>query len=186
MAKFTHITGAVLVSALIGFSVVGIVAKAGPDDIELEIIGTAKVTLADAIAKAENEIEGGRVIEAELDESDDMYFYKLELMRGDDLVVVYMNPASGVIVGTREPGLMIGLFDDGDKRRATQLAAAKVSLSEALAIAEKEMGGKAVEIKIERDDGRYIYEVTTIQPGLEHEFEIDMASGRILDIDEDD
>ena len=160
-------------------------AAARPSDIELEIMQTAKLDLAQAIATAERET-GGRVIEAELDEDDDMFFYKLEVMRDNDLVLVYINPASGVVVGTREPGVMRGTSRDSAQDRAEAVRGAKVSLSQALAIAEERTGGRAVEIEIEREGSSYLYEVTTIQPGLEHDLEIDIQSGTILEIDEDD
>ena len=160
-------------------------ALAGPSDIELEIMQSSKLSLADAITTAERET-GGQVIEAELDEDDDMFFYKLEVLRDDDLVLVYINPASGVVVGTREPGLVRGASRGSAQQSAEAVRGAKVSLSQALGIAEQRTGGRAVEIELEREGAGYIYEVTTIQPGLEHDLEIDIQSGSILDVDEDD
>ena len=159
---------------------------AGPSGIELEIMQNAEIGLAEAIALAEREVDEGRVIEAELDEDDDMYFYKLEVMNEDGLWLVYINPASGVIVGRREPGLVTGAVRGDGRRKAEAVAAAGTSLVQALRIAESSTGGQPIEIKLERDDGTYFYEVETIQPNLEHKLEIDLGSGRILDFDEDD
>lgn len=159
---------------------------AGPSAIEIEIMQNAKIGLAEAIPLGEREVDDGRVIEAELDEDDDMYFYKLEVMNEDGLWLVYINPASGLIVGRREPGLVTGAVRGDGRRKAEAVAAAGTSLVQALRIAESSTGGQPIEIKLERDDGTYFYEVETIQPDLEHKLEIDTGSGRILDFDEDD
>ena len=160
---------------------------AAPSAIELEIMQNAEIGLAEAIALAEREVDGGRVIEAELDEDDDMYFYKLEVMNEDGLWLVYLNPASGVVIGRREPGLVTGAVRGDGRQKAEALAAAGTSLVQALSIAESSTGGKAIDIELQRDDGTYFYEVETIQPNLEHKLEIDSGpGGRILDFDEDD
>ena len=162
-------------------------ALAGPSAIELEIMQNAEIGLAEAVALAERELDGGRVIEAELDEDDDMYFYKLEVMGGDGLWLVYVNPASGMVVGRRAPGLVTGAVRDEGRQKAEAVAAAGTSMVQALGIAERSTGGKAIDIELQRDNGTYFYEVETIQPNLEHKLEIDSGSGgRILDFDEDD
>lgn len=160
-------------------------AVAGPSAIELEIMQNARINLAEAIAIAEREVDG-RVIEAELDEDDDMFFYKLEVLGEAGLSVVYLNPASGIVVGKRSPGLVTGAFRNDDRAKAQAVADAGISLANALQVAEQRTGGRAVEIEVERDDDRYLYEIKTIQPELEHDVEIDPDSGRIIDVDEDD
>lgn len=160
-------------------------ALAKPSSVELEIMRHAKIDLAGAIELAEREV-AGRVIEAELDEDDDMFFYKLEVMAQDGLWVVYLNPASAVVVGKRQPGLVMGAVRNHDRAKADAVASAGISMVEALGIAEAHTGGKAIEIEVDRDDGMYIYEVKTIQTGLEHKLDIDLSSGAILDVDVDD
>lgn len=158
---------------------------AGPSAMELEIVRNAKLSLIDAVELAEREVDG-RVVEAELDEDDDMFFYKLEVVTEDGLTLLYVNPASGVIVGRRGPGLRVGARSSGHADRAAAVSGTAGSLVKALRTAESQTGGRAVDIETERDDDRYVFEVTTIQDGLEHEVEIDLQSGRVLDIDEDD
>ena len=53
-------------------------ALAGPSAIELEIVQNAKLSLAQAIEQTERETKG-TVIDAELDDDDDMYFYELQV-----------------------------------------------------------------------------------------------------------
>jgi len=160
-------------------------AQARPLSIELEIMRGAKLSLADAVTLAEREV-AGRVIEAELDEDDDMYFYRLDVMTDDGLTVLYLNPASGVVVGRRDPGVITGAMNGRDRDRAQALSATPDALVQALRTAEAHTGGKAVEIETERDNGRYRFEVKTIQPGVEHELRIDVQTGEILEVDEDD
>ncbi len=156
---------------------------ARPSAIELEIVRGAELSLADAVLLAEKEV-GGRVIEAELDEDDDMYFYRLDVMTDAGLTVLYLNPASGVVVGRRDPGLISGVMGGDSRARADGAAAG--ALVKALESAESRTGGHAVEGEIDRDDGRYLFEIRTIAPGIEYELEIDAVSGEILDIEEDD
>lgn len=160
-------------------------AVAGPSSIELEIMENAKMGLAEAIALTERET-GGRVVEAELDEDDDMFFYRLEVMGEAGLSVVYLNPASGVVVGKRNPGLVTGALDSDDREKAQAVTGAAISPADALRLAERRTGGRPVEIEVERDGGRYLYEVKTIQPELEHDVEIDPTSGQVIDVDEND
>jgi uncharacterized membrane protein YkoI len=161
------------------------VALAKPSAIELEIMQNARLDLAGAIERAERDV-GGQVIEAELDEDDDMYFYRVEVVGPEGLTVLYLNPATGVTVGRRDPGLRTGTAGSKDQDLADAVAKSPGALIRALRAAEQQTGGKAIEIEVERDDGDYVLEIKTIQPGLEHELEIDLASGRVLDIDVDD
>lgn len=155
-------------------------ALAGPSAIELEIVNNAKLSLAQAIEQVERETNG-TVIEAELDDDDDMYFYELGVVTEQGIERVYLNPASGAVVGRRAPGMATGQAKRGEAVRN-----AGIGLIEAIRIAEERTGGKAVEIDLDRERGGYVYEVKTIQAGLEHEVEIDAQNGEILHVDQDD
>ena len=71
--------------------------------------------------------------------------------------------------------------DHADAREIAALAAAPVTLTQAIGTAEKESGGQALEAEAEREDGRLVYEVTTLVDGKLYEFEIDPQSGAILE-----
>lgn len=79
--------------------------------------------------------------------------------------------------------------DDQDRARLALEAGEILPLSEILAAAEKARPGRVIEVDLERDDGRWIYELELVSPdGLVYEMEIDGASGAVLEIEleEDD
>lgn len=166
-------------SALAGAALLA-AAFASADRIELEIVNNAKLSLAQAIEQVERETNG-TVFEAELDDDDDMFYYELGVATEQGLERVYMNPASGAIVGRRAPGMTTGQAKQGEAVRN-----AGIGLIEAIRIAEERTGGKAVDIELERELGGYVYEVKTIQRGLEHEVAINAQNGEVLAVEEDD
>ncbi|HEX7034963.1 MAG TPA: PepSY domain-containing protein [Pseudomonadales bacterium] len=151
------------------------------DRIELEIVNNAKLSLAQAIEQVERETNG-TVVEAELDDDDDMFFYELGVVTEKGLERVYMNPASGAVVGRRAPGMATGQV----QKKGDAVRNAGIGLIEAIRIAEERTGGKAVEIDLDRELGGYVYEVKTIQPGREHEVQINAQNGEVLAVEEDD
>ena len=76
--------------------------------------------------------------------------------------------------------------NDAEERAA--MASANITLSDAIALAEKEVGGRAVEAEVEDEDGGvFYYEVEVIMPdGAEKEVLIDMGTGEIVKIEDED
>lgn len=99
--------------------------------------------------------------------------------------------------GSRRPGgacrpVVAGLLlaaclplaaDDIDHREARRLreAGAIRPLGEVLAALAARRPGRVLETELEREDGRYVYEIEILDPtGQVHEFEIDAATGEVL------
>ncbi|RDW13884.1 PepSY domain-containing protein [Paracoccus thiocyanatus] len=60
-------------------------------------------------------------------------------------------------------------------------------LAEVLALLHRTHPGRVIEVDLDEDDGMMIYEVELVtEDGRLIEVELDAASGRILDLDEDD
>ena len=79
--------------------------------------------------------------------------------------------------------------DDHDQARHALEAGEILPLSAILAVAESARPGRVIEIDLERDGGRWIYELELVSPqGELYEMEIDAASGAVLDLErqEDD
>lgn len=77
--------------------------------------------------------------------------------------------------------------DDHDRAREALARGEILPLSRILAVVEKEVGGRIVEIDLDREDGRYVYEVEAVSPnGRLVEISIDAATGAILDRDYED
>lgn len=77
--------------------------------------------------------------------------------------------------------------DDHDRARRALEAGEILPLSEILESAHAMRPGRVIEIELERDDGRWIYELELVTPqGRLYEMEIDAATGTVLEIEEDD
>jgi uncharacterized membrane protein YkoI len=54
-------------------------------------------------------------------------------------------------------------------------------------VAEATRPGRVIEVELERDDGRWIYELELVSPeGRLYEMEIDAASGTVLEVEQED
>ena len=68
-----------------------------------------------------------------------------------------------------------------DAREIASITAAPVTLRQAIETAEKESRGQTLEAEAEREDGRLVYEISTLADGKVYEFMIDPQSGAVLD-----
>lgn len=76
--------------------------------------------------------------------------------------------------------------DDHDRARQALEAGEILPLSAILAAAEQVRPGRVIEIDLERDDGRWVYELELVSPqGRLYEMEIDAASGLVLEVELD-
>ena len=64
---------------------------------------------------------------------------------------------------------------------AAMVAEAPISLRDAIATAEQESMGRVIEAEAEDEDGRLVYEVTTVADGQLHEVLIDPQGGGVLE-----
>lgn len=72
--------------------------------------------------------------------------------------------------------------DDHERARQALERGEVLPLTRILEIAEKDAGGRVIEVDLDRDDGRYLYELELITPdGRLLEMEIDGANGRVLE-----
>jgi len=77
--------------------------------------------------------------------------------------------------------------DDHDRARLALEAGEILPLADILAAAEATRPGRVIEIELERDDGRWIYELELVSPdGFLYEMEIDAASGTILEVEREE
>ena len=61
-----------------------------------------------------------------------------------------------------------------------RLAEAKISLVDAIGIAEKHIGGKAIDADLDSDFGKVVYDVSVIKDTTEHEVRIDAITGDVI------
>ncbi|MBI5780862.1 MAG: PepSY domain-containing protein [Rhodocyclales bacterium] len=71
--------------------------------------------------------------------------------------------------------------NDQDRARAAVLAGKVLPLKTLLERLEREHPGQVLEVELEQDDGRWIYEIKLLQPGGRLvKLEVDAASGAVL------
>ncbi len=82
-----------------------------------------------------------------------------------------------------------GLADEGgrhdhDNARTELQAARALPLATLLPATEAAYGGRVIDVKLERDDGSYVYEFRLITPdGRLIEVKLDAANGRLVEIE---
>lgn len=76
----------------------------------------------------------------------------------------------------------------GEKENANEISAvlnAKTSISQAVAAAEKQTGGRAMKVDVEHEKGIYLYEIKTVSKDKVSEVFVDPASGKITRTDDE-
>jgi uncharacterized membrane protein YkoI len=77
--------------------------------------------------------------------------------------------------------------DDHDRAREALARGEILPLSRILAVVDREVGGRIIEIDLDRDDGRYVYDVEAVsRDGRLVELTIDAATGTVLERDNED
>jgi uncharacterized membrane protein YkoI len=142
-------------------------------------ISAAKTQMAAAIEIAERTGGAGKAIDVEFERRDgnDPAHYEIKVVYPDGkLVEHYIDAANGnVIRSENQP------FERYFTRlKAADFGAAKVSLREAVAIAERHVGAgaRAVDVEVERDGNAVLYEVEVETPTERREVRID-ANGQV-------
>jgi len=165
---------------LLVVSVVGLASAAeqgGHADLK-QAVGAAKTTLAQAIAAAEKEVSGGKVLEAGLEIEKDATFFEVVVLSGEAVKEVKVDAASGKVLGVKEEKPE---EDEVEELAAVKkaLGTVKVSFSLALEAAAKEVkDGKAFAVELEVEDGKPEYEVKLLQGEKVLKVAVDAASGK--------
>jgi uncharacterized membrane protein YkoI len=77
--------------------------------------------------------------------------------------------------------------DDHDRARLALEAGEILPLADILTAAEATRPGRVIEIELDRDVGRWIYELELVSPeGFLYDMEIDAASGTVLEVERDE
>lgn len=91
------------------------------------------------------------------------------------IVAALGGAGTGAVVIARERG------ESGSEARAVAaLAAAPTTLAQAIATAERETGGRAIEAEVKRHQAGFAYEVETVRDAAVRKLRIDMQTGQVL------
>lgn len=108
-----------------------------------------------------------------------------DIVNGDDECLVYERAVTAADSGADNVDLVTTEdHDDDDEHEDGDscglLEDATLTLDEVIAMAEAEIGGTAMNVELEREDGRLVFGVTTTS-GFEIEY--DASSGELLEIE---
>ncbi|MBR2571514.1 MAG: PepSY domain-containing protein [Clostridia bacterium] len=140
------------------------------------------ITLEDAkqiaLDRAGAAAEDAVFTKAHPDHDDGRPVYDIEFCVGTTEYEMDVDAATGEVTEfeTEEHGLLAA---DG---QITEETAKGIALAHAGFKAEEVTFKK---VRLDRDDGRAVYEIEFAENGMEHEYDIDAASGRILEYDTD-
>lgn len=135
------------------------------------------ITMEEAVDIALKQHDG-TVTEVELEHEHGTAVYELEVITKDAKYKVDIDPDSGKVINDRK-----GHDDPDDRAKAEE---AKLSITEAIQIAEKEGNGKVTEIDLDRERGGLIYEAEVqASDGKEYDVEVDANTGDVIRKNED-
>jgi uncharacterized membrane protein YkoI len=86
-----------------------------------------------------------------------------------------------VMVGTlalTSQSAMAGMFDSDDFS-TEQLATVKVNITEAIAKAKEKQSGTVISAELEKEDGKFMYEIELLDDGKEMKVMVDAVNGNI-------
>ena len=174
---------AVIVGALALNVAATALASSGPDKMakELSAIQNAQTSISQAIASAESHT-GGRAVKAEMERKKGAYYYEIKTVSKDKVLKLHIDPTTGKVVKTREKGFLARFFDSEDRDAFDKLSASPVTLTTAIASAEKETGGKTVEAEFENEDGKSLFEVKVAKDDGVRKVNIDASNGKVLKV----
>ena len=166
-----------------------------------EAEGNVKKSAQEAVDAAKKNFDG-KVQGVELEEDDGIYYYEIELENGNEEYDVDID-ANDLTVHEEsfvrddddrdDDSDDNDRDDDDDRGEGTSSESAKdqpkqsagnglISSTEALKIAQNEVGGEVKEWDFDEDDKEYEVELET--EGKEYEVEIDARTGKVTEIDE--
>ena len=132
------------------------------------------ITLEKARELALAKVPGAKasdVTEVDLDREDSVLVYEIEILYNNTEYKCEINAATGEILSFSYEAASAGGSSRISRERAMEIALSQVSGAKDSHIRE---------LKLDEDDGRWIYEVEIIYNGMEYEGEIDAVTGTIL------
>ena len=150
------------------------------------VLANATMTLPEAMEVALG-LHDGYVVEGELEEHRGKYFYEIELVSDQGEAEVYVNPSNGVVIGMdQETGLAVRLRGRWEARLEA-MKAASLTLVEAINMVHKSVGGGVVvDADLRKRHFGHTYQIRIRDGEVEHEVEIALADGSVVDHDIDD
>lgn len=179
--KLTTLGACLTLALTTGALSTAVVAASHAD--EVRVAQAAKISLKQAIATASQQASG-TLVSAELDDNDGdaqsgNAVYELEFNTSTTSYEVKVDAMTGQIVTSETEQLDKGDISDYDIQQQ-----AKIKMTDAIDIAEKQTKGQAIEIEFENDDDhanyQTYYEVKVFKDNQIFELKIDAETGTVF------
>ncbi len=141
-----------------------------------EVIGMEKAKAA-ALKQVNGTVEG-----IELESKNGRTYYEVDIDKDKKDYDIYVDAHTADILKVEENGF----DDDRDDQVSTTTLEGLLSEQEAMAIATKQVAGEIVKIELDKDDGRYEYEMELKTDKGEADITIDAETGKVLELELDD
>ncbi|WP_152657934.1 PepSY domain-containing protein [Oceanobacillus sp. CFH 90083] len=190
--KIGMIAGAVALAGVVGTGIYHAEASSSNEE-NLQIVETGTLKMEEATKKLEEEYQG-KIKELELDKEGNKLYYEAEIFVESKEYDVKMDAESGEIVYEEvddddrndddrhlegeQPEASVENKNTDNKRNV-------IAQEEAINIAKQEFDGEVVDIELDDDDGRYVYELELVNGNQEAEFDIHGETGDILSLEVD-
>ena len=124
----------------------------------------------------------GTIDSVELEKNNDITFYEVDI-NGENPkeYEVRVDAYSGKVLRVREDND----YEDDDQNIVVPTNAKLISEVKAIEIAQKQIEGTLLELKLDSDDGRYEYEIELLTTKGKAEFTIDASTGEVLEYELD-
>lgn len=159
---------------------------------------TSMLTYKEAKAAVIKAADGGTISDIELDEEKDVYYYDVELIKGNKEYDYKVNASNGKVTlekshdkqidsntdsSATETDANSGATSDADSNTS---GSSQISKAKARDIVLAKIPGATIKyISLDKDDGRYTYDGKAVKGDYEYEFEIDASSGVIVEWDKE-
>ena len=138
---------------------------------------TTSITEKKAKEIALKKTNGGKVTKYELDREDGVLVHEITVVNGNTKYTMDINANDGTITDYKEKSI---------KKDTTQSQSASVTEKEAKETALKKAGGgEVIKCKLDREDGKLIYEIKVINGNMEYSMDIDANNKKIYDYEEE-
>ncbi len=146
---------------------------------EADALSAAKVSLVEAVNKLEKDGKG-KTVGAEFDIEKDVPIWEVKMLGNDGVLEYKVNANTGAIVKIEDEHIRGSLMAFVTGMKMKDLQSEKMSLSEAVGMAEKKFSGKSVKVQIEHENDSIQYDIFVYTPAGIHRYKIDAMSGTVL------
>ena len=171
----------VLVVLILGFGSVIASAEFNTEPVKSEIVKVDRISPEAAVALLESQDVSdtyGEMTDFEVEFENGQTVYSAEFTNEEFETEIMIDPRTGNILGIEH-----------EAKPVIKKEKIKITEQEARDIAVAEIGGRVIEVELEREFGRDVYEVEIETYGVEADVFVDLETGEVVGIeweDEDD